>query len=451
MTNLSAKHNTRGLSRRGLLKLAISGAAVSTAVSSMRLWGSELDTTYSGRLLVTLELEGGVDVTQLCDPKVNMPGERKINHWADSAEPGQVGNISYAPIANNAQLFERFGADTLVINGVDTQTNVHNTGKLFTFTGSNAEGYPSLSALFAAAQAPDQPLAYSVFGGTSRTANLVSLNRFGNDLSVMNELARPHSSRYSGELLRPLSDLERSQTVVQSALNRLLAQPQLSVRQRLSMLRYEESQATRESLRHLAELIPEQDELLPDEWIQLHVGEQAHSTLKRQMQGALMVLQSGLSSAVDLSLTGFDSHVEHDAWSETLLSHLADALNFFWDEAEKAGLADRILLVVGSDFGRTNFYNDGNGKDHWPVGSYMIMERGAPWGDRVVGLSDELHFAQPINPATLKYDRSGVIPTPAHVHQSIRDYLGLTDFAEERGLGFRGVDSLPFFDPFSSS
>ena len=451
MTNLSAKHNTRGLSRRGLLKLAISGAAVSTAVSSMRLWGSELDTTYSGKLLVTLELEGGVDVTQLCDPKVNMPGERKINHWADSAEPGQVGNISYAPIANNAQLFERFGADTLVINGVDTQTNVHNTGKLFTFTGSNAEGYPSLSALFAAAQSPDQPLAYSVFGGTSRTANLVSLNRFGNDLSVMNELARPHSSRYSGELLRPLSDLERSQTVVQSALNRLLAQPQLSVRQRLSMLRYEESQATRESLRHLAELIPEQDELLPDEWIQLHVGEQAHSTLKRQMQGALMVLQSGLSSAVDLSLTGFDSHVEHDAWSETLLSHLADALNFFWDEAEKAGLADRILLVVGSDFGRTNFYNDGNGKDHWPVGSYMIMERGAPWGDRVVGLSDELHFAQPINPATLKYDRSGIIPTPAHVHQSIRDYLGLTDFAEERGLGFRGVDSLPFFDPFLSS
>ena len=451
MTNLSAKHNTRGLSRRGLLKLAISGAAVSTAVSSMRLWGSELDTTYSGRLLVTLELEGGVDVTQLCDPKVNMPGERKINHWADSAEPGQVGNISYAPIANNAQLFERFGADTLVINGVDTQTNVHNTGKLFTFTGSNAEGYPSLSALFAAAQSPDQPLAYSVFGGTSRTANLVSLNRFGNDLSVMNELARPHSSRYSGELLRPLSDLERSQTVVQSALNRLLAQPQLSVRQRLSMLRYEESQATRESLRHLAELIPEQDELLPDEWIQLHVGEQAHSTLKRQMQGALMVLQSGLSSAVDLSLTGFDSHVEHDAWSETLLSHLADALNFFWDEAEKAGLADRILLVVGSDFSRTNYYNDGNGKDHWPVGSYMIMERGAPWGDRVVGLSDELHFAQPINPATLKYDRSGIIPTPAHVHQSIRDYLGLTDFAEERGLGFRGVDSLPFFDPFLSS
>ena len=79
------------------------------------------------------------------------------------------------------------------------------------------------------------------------------------------------------------------------------------------------------------------------------------------------------------------------------------------------------------------------------------MERGATWGDRVVGLSDELHFAQPINPATLKADRSGVIPTPAHVHQSIREYLGLTDFAEHRGLGLNGVESLPLFDPFFSS
>ena len=237
---------------------------------------------------------------------------------------------------------------------------------------------------------------------------------------------------------------------MQSDISRLLAQPQLSVRKRLNMLRYTDSRDGREGLERLAELIPAPDEIEPSVDIDAG-GNMFWSNLKQQMQGALMVFQSGLGSAADLSLGGFDSHDNHDPISEALFAHLADALNFFWDEAEKAGLADRILLVVGSDFGRTNFYNDGNGKDHWPVGSYMIMERGAPWGDRVVGLSDELHFAQPINPATLKYDRSGVIPTPAHVHQSIRDYLGLTDFAEERGLGFRDVDSLPFFDPFLSS
>lgn len=449
MIDLSANQNACGLSRRGLLKLAVSGAAAGTGLSSMRLWGSEVDASYSGRLLVTLELEGGVDVTQLCDPKVNMPGERKINHWADHADPGKIGNISYAPIAKNAQLFERFGADTLVINGVDTQTNVHNTGKLFTFTGSNLEGYPSLSALFAAARSPDQPLAYSVFRGTPRTAGLISINRF-DDLSAMNELARPHVLPYSSQLKRPQSDLDRSRAIVQSDINRLLAQPKLSIRQRLSMLKYQESQAAREGLRHLAALIPEEHELIPTTRFHVH-GAEWETDLKRQMQGALMVFQSGLGSAADLSLTGFDSHFEHDAHSEQLLSFLADALDFFWDEAERAGLADRILLIVGSDFGRTNHYNDDNGKDHWPVGSYLIMERGATWGDRVAGLSDELHFAQPINPMTLEADRSGIIPTPAHVHQAIREYLGLADFAEERGLGFMGVESLPFFDSFLSS
>ena len=52
-----------------------------------------------------------------------------------------------------------------------------------------------------------------------------------------------------------------------------------------------------------------------------------------------------------------------------------EALNFFWDTAELLGLADRILLVIGSDFGRTNFINETNGKDHWPIGSYILMEQ----------------------------------------------------------------------------
>lgn len=449
MTRHRRKGSAGGVGRRQFLRAAVAGVSAGAGLSTMRLWGSEIDTAYAGKLLVTLQLDGGADVTQFCDPKVNTPGERKINQWADSAEPGRVGNISYAPIANNAQLFERFGADTLVINGVDAQTNSHETGRLFNWTGSNAEGQPSLSALFAAAQSPDQPLAYSVYGGTSRTAGLTSLNRFDN-LSDMTVLAQPGIDPNTLKPLRTPSDVARSHAIVQADIDRLLAQPQLSVRQRLSMLRYKESRASRDGLQRLAALIPAQDEIMPGVDIAAG-GYQFWSNLKQQMQGALMVFQSGLGSAADLSLGGFDSHNEHDPVSDALLSHFADALNFFWDEAENAGLADRIILVVGSDFGRTNHYNDGNGKDHWPIGSYMVMERGATWGDRVVGLSDELHFAQPINPVTLEADRAGVILTPAHVHQAIRDYLGLTGFAEDQSLGLDTVESLPLFDPFLSS
>ncbi len=176
-----------------------------------------------------------------------------------------------------------------------------------------------------------------------------------------------------------------------------------------------------------------------------------HLNVQQQMQGALLVLKSGLGAAAEVSLEQFDTHENHDLQHEALYTHLADSLDFFWDYAEELGLADRILLVIGTDFGRTNFYNDGNGKDHWPIGSYMIMEKNAPWGNRVVGLTDELHFAKGIDPQTLKEDPNGVYMTPAHVHKAIQQYMGFDLFAEDLGLGLNNVESLPLFDPFKAT
>jgi hypothetical protein len=441
--------NAKPLSRRGVLRGAIAGASTIAGLSAMKLWGTELDDVYQGPLLVTLQLEGGVDVTQLCDPKVNIRGEPKINHWADAAEPEQAGNILYAPIADNAQLFQQFGSEMLVINGVDSQTNSHETGRLYNWTGSNAEGRPSLSALFAASQSPNQPLAYSVFGGVSRTAGLIGYNQFS-DLSAARTLVQPYLESWSGNPRRRADDIARAHGMVQSDINRLLANPNLSVRQRQSLLGYTEARASRESLQRLAELIPgEADVMRRDD---LNAGGRDLSTnLKQQMQSALLVFKSGLGSAADLSLGGFDSHEQHDAVSETLLTYFTGALRFFWDYAETLGIAERIVLVIGSDFGRTNFYNDGDGKDHWPIGSYVMMERGAPWGNRVVGLTDELHFGSPINQDTLKADRNGVIITPTHVHKALWDYLGLDTFATDRGLSLPDAERLPLFDPFLSS
>jgi hypothetical protein len=412
------------------------------------VWSNAAHQPYEGPLLVTLQLNGGVDVTQLCDPKVNVKGEPKINHWADTADPGQAGNLRYAPVANNAAFFERFGRDMLVINGVDSQTNSHETGKLYNWTGSNAEGRPSLSALFAAVQSPKQPLAYSVFDGFSRTAGLIGYNRF-DDLSNMGALIRPNVDPWSGGVKRAETDVIRSQQLVQDGVQSLLLQPNLSVRQRQSALRFVEARDGREGLQRLAELVPAEEDIQRREDFTAG-GMTFSSNLKQQMQGSLLVFKSGLGSAADLALDGFDSHDIHDPVSETLLAHFADAVHFFWDYAQELGLADRILLVIGSDFGRTNFYNDGNGKDHWPIGSYMVMERDAPWGDRMVGLTDELHFAKPINVETLQEDAKGLVMTPAHVHKALRKYLGLETFAADLGLDV-SVETPPIFDPFLSS
>jgi uncharacterized protein (DUF1501 family) len=202
-------------------------------------------------------------------------------------------------------------------------------------------------------------------------------------------------------------------------------------------------------LQRLAELVPAEEDIQRREDFTAG-GMTFSSNLKQQMQGSLLVFKSGLGSAADLALDGFDSHDIHDPVSETLLAHFADAVHFFWDYAQELGLADRILLVIGSDFGRTNFYNDGNGKDHWPIGSYMVMERDAPWGDRMVGLTDELHSAKPINVETLQEDAKGLVMTPAHVHKALRKYLGLETFAADLGLDV-SVETPPIFDPFLSS
>jgi len=436
------------LSRRGVLRGAIAGVSTIASSSAMKLWGTEQDDVYEGPLLVTLQLQGGADVTQLCDPKVNVPGERKINYWADAADPGQSGNIVFAPIADNAQLFQEFGSDMLVINGVDAQTNSHTTGQLFNWTGGTAEGRPSLSALFAAAQSPNQPLAYSVFGGFSRTAGLIGYNQFSN-LSSARTLVRPYSGGSGNQRHLP-ADIARAHSMVQADIRGLLAGPHLSVRQRRSLLGFTEARAGRDSLERLAELIPDEADVMRSEDITVG-GQNVRANLKEQMQSALLVFKSGLGSAADLSLGTFDSHEQHDAVSEALLTQFSDAMRFFWDYAETLGIAERIVLVVGSDFGRTNFYNEGEGKDHWPIGSYLIMERNAPWGDRVVGLTDELHFGLPINQETLKADRNGVIMTPAHVHKALWEYLGLETFAADRGLTLPDAERLPLFDPFVSS
>ena len=438
------KRKTVATSRRNFVKSMALGAGALASTTGFRVMASG-SSPYVGKLLVTLELNGGADVTQLCDPKVNTPGELKINNWADTADPGEAGNILFAPVADNFNFFSRFGSDMVVVNGVDAQTNSHDTGRLFNWTGSNAEGRPSLSALHAAANSPDQPLAYSVYGGnTTRTAGLLSYNRF-DDISRLRELSQPLRNPWSPEsFARPEREILEAQRLTRESASALLASADLTPRQRKSLTTFQSARADREGLEKLAGFLPNQDELQQSEEF-LAGDDMFGSNLKQQMQAALTVMQSGLGSSADLSLGGFDSHENHDAIHDALYTHLADAITFFWDYAEKLGLADRILLVVGSDFGRTNMYNDGNGKDHWPIGSYMLMEQGARWGNRVVGASDALHFPLKINPNSLDVSDSGIIITPAHVHRAVQNYLGIDDFAAANGVALTDVEDIALF------
>ena len=78
------------LQRRSFLKRA----AIATGLTGLSSQVYGTTTGYNGRVLINLQLEGGVDPTCWCDPKENTPGERKISNWADSGSTRSAGNIS---------------------------------------------------------------------------------------------------------------------------------------------------------------------------------------------------------------------------------------------------------------------------------------------------------------------------------------------------------------------
>jgi uncharacterized protein (DUF1501 family) len=179
------------------------------------------------------------------------------------------------------------------------------------------------------------------------------------------------------------------------------------------------------------------------------VGE---TDILRQAQLAILAFQGGVASAADLILRGYDTHVNHDAQHTPLFNALAQAIDFIWSYADERGVAHRLTLVIGSDFGRTPHYNADNGNDHWPIGSYIVMEQGAAWGNRVVGLTDEGHNAYRINPSTLRRDdNNGTLIHPKHVHKALRRHMGIENTAVDANFLFTSTEDFDFFNPAKST
>ena len=100
-------------------------------------------------------------------------------------------------------------------------------------------------------------------------------------------------------------------------------------------------------------------------------------------------------------------------------------------ELERLGIRDKTTVLVGSDFGRTPYYNGGNGKDHWPVTSMLAMGKGVA-GNSVIGGTDANVNALPVNTTTLQPDANGTKITPQHVHAALRQMAGISGHENSR-------------------
>ncbi len=396
------------MDRRTFIKgLGATSLSLPYLLRSRRAWATTTSAP-DDTLVVVLHADGGWDPAMLCDPKGYTDYDDRITnfHADDTLE---IGNFQVAPITAVEDFFTDYQDDLLVLNGVDNQTNNHVVGVRHQWSGVMSHGFPSIAALAAAGDPDHKSTALLSFGGYDYPAGLLPITRLPS-AALVQDLAHPFRRTATNPDSRLISSsIEDTLRAAQlDRLDRQIAAAGLPRPKRaMELLR-----SAREGDNELAALSP----YLPSEI--------ADTPLKRQIQIAIAAFEAGTSTSASLFVEGFDTHDDHDTRHTAALTNLFEGASYLMQLAEEKGLADRILLLMGSDFGRTPWYNEHDGKDHYSITSMIMMGPGID-GGRVIGSTDDTLTPDLLDETTLEPDVNGIRITPAHIHQTLREHLGL--------------------------
>jgi hypothetical protein len=392
---------------------------------------------YTGTLYVTLHASGGWDVTSFCDPKgsTGMSDPNPMNHYLATEIGTAVGSASgmrYAPSAENKAFFDKYAKDLMVLNGVDTSTNSHDVGTRVTWSGTLVENKASFAALVASAAGSAQPMSYISYGGYDVTGGTVAVTRVGN-LEAIRKIAFPN-------VIDPLYDQDQTPfftdetaarvAKVRDARHQAYAGKQNLPRLKDSMGMLYTARSGQNELKKLTEYLPAQLE---------------QSNLRRQVQIALAAYRAGICVSVNLTTGGFDTHGNNDQQQFARLANIWDGVDFLVEQSKAFGIWGNVVIMVGSDFGRTPGYNDGDGKDHWSISSMLLMGKGIP-GDTVIGKTTDRHNPFNIDPNTLApVEGGGVRLKPGHVHRALRRLAGIDQSELAVRFPIKEKEELPLF------
>jgi Protein of unknown function (DUF1501) len=469
------------MNRRDVLKLlSLAGLAAICPVGVSAV--SAAEPKYKGPYWIMLNASGGWDPTMVCDPKggeLNSNGDwtaESVNRFekgeivAVPGTPFKAAPVSYAQdfggTVHELYSAERFLTDhkdrLLVINGVDTQTNNHDVGNRVTWSGRPNDGQPALAALIAAlgAQDKDLPLAFMSSGGYDATGGVVALARSEANLRVVQRVAYPNIINVEniGNMDNPPGQFFTNETAGRISATQSERLTTMQSKQTLPVLKTGMGSLllARDGSGSLGALADELQGVtgvtvpsaFPDEFGMLDnnaFGGDFRGLLQ-QAQLALHSFRAGVAVAANLNIGGFDTHGNHDVDQGRQLMKILRGFDYIWKLAAELGLQDNLYVVVGSDFGRTPQYNEGQGKDHWNVTSMLCAGPGIQ-GNRVVGATDDKFRPMRVDPKNVNTvlpdeDTNGARIQPHHVHRELRRLAGLSGTALDTEWGLPG-DALP--------
>ena len=393
------------MQRRTFLKAC---AAVGLSLSTTTLVSRDAEAAYEGNVYIFVNARGGWCATSIMDPKGNVEG---VDAYATDTIGMIAGSpIQYAPMPGMQAFFETHARRMLVFNGIDYETNGHETGQRVAFTGKIQAGNPALPALIAAKTGPALPLAFITNGGQDNTEGIIAATRADN-VDIIPKIAYSNRLEPGNEQgFHSASVMEKIRKAADERLVLLKNRSKLSkVRNNIGML--ETSRLGESELKDVIQ----------------YLDNNAGNGIAGQANVALAAFSAGLGVSATVQMGGFDTHGDHDNRAGANNQRLVEGISAIWTQAEQLGVADKLIMVVGSDFSRTPGYNGTNGKDHWPIGSMMILTepgKGIPV-NQVIGATDGRTRPMTINPQTLALDENGVRLKLAHIHGALREFAGI--------------------------
>ncbi|TWT56415.1 DUF1501 domain-containing protein [Allorhodopirellula solitaria] len=122
---------------------------------------------------------------------------------------------------------------------------------------------------------------------------------------------------------------------------------------------------------------------------------------------------------VEVTLGGWDTHVNNHALQSSACEQLDPALAALLTRLQQRGLLESTLVVCGGEFGRTPQINPAGGRDHWPHGFSTLLAGGRFRRGYVHGATSA---------ATDATGPDGHVAAPveiADIHATIHSALGL--------------------------